>query len=132
MGKCGFNGIVKLNTNVNMEEINERQPVTFNLGIEWNYKISNKIDAAMSSYMNGDMPNWFFNMKAVKFLLIAYLNKDERDELLKLENEIVQRIKGKQHVGPLVEKYDIRVKDLLAENGFLNPKKKDQTGLYGQ
>jgi len=115
-----------------MEEGSDKANVTFNLGIEWNYKISNKIDAAMNYYMNGDFMGWFFSVKAIKFLLISYLSKDERKELEDMESDIGLANKKKKNIAPLVETYDIRIKDLLSSYGFLNPLKKDQTKLFGQ
>lgn len=120
-----------------MGEIETKELVQFNLGVDWNMKISKRIDNSIAAYLLGDLENWFFNLKGIKLLIVSYLSKDERKELTDLEADISSNIRYqdpniRKKAGAAIEKYDIKIKCFLSEKGFLNPIKDDLTNIYGQ
>lgn len=106
--------------------------VQFNLGMEWNYKISNKIDEGLKAYMGGNYMHWFYSLKAIKFLIVSYLTPKDREYIFNMETEIAKNLNDKTKAIPIIEKYDITIKDFLSSLGFLNPIKQDRTKLFGQ
>lgn len=106
--------------------------VKINLAWKHNEMIGNRIDSALSFYLSGNYPSWYFNLKAIKFLVIQKLDIKEREELKYMEMNITSCLTDKKKVTPLIEDYDIKIKELLDKYGFLNPDQEDTTGIYGQ
>jgi len=122
-----------------MAEGEVHQTVTFNLATDWNYKISNKVDRAIDCYLRGDFTNWFFNLKAIKFLLVGYMHQEkERPKSKEMEINIAKLLKHindplyRNKIVEAIEDYDVFIKDMLKTKGFLNPEKSDTTKLFGQ
>lgn len=114
-----------------MEE-NKQTTVLYHLGADWNQKISTRIDRALTSYINGDLSNWFFNLKAIKFLIVSYLKDTEKENLRNKENIITGMLRDQKKPAHQIEEYDILIKELLSSKGFLNPLKDDMSNIYGQ
>ena len=126
-----------------MEETKEKnkEEVRFNLGQAQLELIAELLKESSIQYLKGNKIKWFFTMKNIKFQIVSRLSTDERKELAESERLIItlykmhnqtRDMKYQNRMAYLIEKYDIRIKELLETKGFLVPSRESKTDLYGQ
>jgi len=127
------------------EEIDKknREEAKFNLGSGQLELIKELLDKASHYYLEGKMSLWFHSLKNIKLQIISRLDNFERSMLQAKEILITEALgkvngfglgdtKARNLAGYRIEKYEILIKDLLDQKGFLVPSKEDRRGLYGQ
>ena len=55
-------------------------------------EIANLLQLASKEYLTGNVNQWFYTLKSVKHRIISDLNKQEREELLKMEQKITTQL----------------------------------------
>ena len=124
-----------------MEEIKE---VGWNLAQHIIFELSERLGGANESYIAGNYPKAFNNMKAVRMRITPSLSKEQKADLTIKENQFARQYalsvsKGFGHtekqalalskVYILYGEYNDLVMECLKQYGYLIPPKEDKTNL---
>lgn len=104
----------------------------FNMAQATLERLNNTLTRAFNYYIKGNIVMMYFELKSLKLQIIAKLKPNEREELLEMENRIEYLYKNKSKINilisiPLVERYNIRLQDLMESKGLLLINKEDET-----
>lgn len=77
----------------------------YNISLRILERVSDMQTKAAGYYRNGQVEQWFFEWKNIKFQIIGKLDAEEKKELRGMESIISRKLINKREVVPLIEQY---------------------------
>jgi len=89
---------------------------------------------SITNYRNGNIKGWFYDLKGMKFQIIAKLKEEEREKLKSIENK-VSKYFSITYTNPKaillaikeIENYNQALQDVMEDKGLLLVNKEDET-----
>jgi hypothetical protein len=112
----------------------------FNIGLKILEIIGDRLQRAISKYASGNLVGWFFELKAIKMVIVAKIPEQSKLNLKNKEKCIADLIitskkspsKNKQALAEEIENYNEQIQTVLLKLGIDIPQREARHLLFGQ